>query len=529
MPSRGAAETVVAEMWPPYTNWDFTFPPEASPPTPSFPLVVKWTEGSTVREVEVDPPHIRVVVLVPPFKGTTRTIRLLLQTSDPTTPGFELRLENPPEEEAWRCFVPGSGWELENLTTLRSPVLGRPPTPLEKHVVVNREVYEKLFLTPGSIKRGPDGFLPWYTPRVLGAAAALAFDAPIGSPFKIPVPPKMFDDGARPLTKLNYFHEKLAQSWAPKPITVTVTKHVCSKWGPDYTEDVVVHEEDAERKLVMMAAIDGHGGNEVAQLVAKNAWPLFTAELDGGLWYSDDRDWAVRAALREMCSRLDDLCFAEAKEANERNRVSGLVDAVASCFVAPPPPNKKARKVKEPLTLPKPESSAGAVACFAVIDLQQGVAHVASVGDCFAFVRDQHEGTQVVSVEHSAHLAQEQARTMLCGGYVTPPTSGGWRVPRSFGVYMASRAFGECDIKNLRPEIARSLKAEPTLTRVEFLRDWHTHFAVATDGLYVGPHTTVTATAPRHDYTLAEWWTRELNSGNFDDASCAAAELHFTN
>lgn len=416
-----------------------------------------------------------------------RKVWLRATTFDGASPDFSVQLVHAKDAE---LFVPNRGWTLTDSKKLECALLARPPTPPVPYEVLpeSRALFKEMHLAE-AVKRGPSGFLDHYSPLVLGAAISAAFDAPI--------------------------HEEEMEGGTP--LKVQVSKHISSKWGPDYTEDGLVCEEFPDERLVLMAAVDGHCGDATMRILVDNAASSFAKHWSRVAGAA--RDHKIKTALKHMIEELDEKCFAQAEEVYDRNEASGAAARLAQCF------QKTKKRARHPEKECKHEMCSGAVACFAVLDLSRAVAHTASVGDCFAFVRDSKSGKCArVSLEHSAGSARETARIMLEGGYVC--RYGG--AMRAFGSLMASRAFGECDLKGLRPEIARALKAEPAFTRIQLSPEKHSHFAVATDGLWVDGRVADDASRLGGWATsLAKMWCVQLKSDNYDDCGIVVAELSF--
>ena len=464
-------------------------------------MVGKWkcggmgaSSGGTAREVEVDLPHIQVTV-----KG--RVVNLKASSTDPCAPDFKVELLDPKDAD---LFVSEqSWWTLEDGRFLKCAVLGKPFVPAELFPMQHRDLFPHGF----AVKRGPSGFLPHYGPKVLGAAVSAAF---------------------------NREEEEPAPISHKHPFKINISQHLESKWGPEYTEDGIHHEELQKERMAFMMTVDGHGGDAITRICLEYAPRLFKDALEQHP--SQSRERRIRLALKQMVRTLDVLCQVQAKEVEARNRESGaqaLLDAFLGKTPKPQekdeePAPKRAKKHKKkalpttPTAPPKYESCAGAVACFAVLDLQEGVAHTATVGDCFAFVRIREGGgkCEQITGEHSADSPQEQARFLLEGGFV----SGGGDAPRSFGVYMPSRALGECDFKALRPEIARCMRPEPLVERFVLDPQKHTHFGVATDGLCARGQK-LSAEKSEYRDSLAHTWFSDLRSYNWDDRALVVAEL----
>lgn len=374
---------------------------------------------------------------------------------DPTKEDFTL------QTDAFDDVVAGRGWKLER-RKLVSPYLGRRPSPSVGYAG-DPKLVEDVFGWH-ALARGPDGFLDCYGASVLACAVAWAF---VRHPEDLVCPPLP----TRVLGKSS------------------MGVYEQAKFGG--SEDGHVMEQMPG--LVFGSAIDGHGGPGTMELLRARSWRAFKKHMDGD----------IRAALVGMMREMDHECYLEYARARVKWEQSGNAQYVRDVA------SGRARESKKQKRSMVPPGSSGACMSVAVVDESKGVLHAAVVGDCFVAVR-RTDGTLSQLPTHEASSPWEMARTMLLGGFVSPPGNT-WRVQ---GTMMPGRCFGDLGILP---------GAEPSLYSVP-LGDV-THVLVASDGLYVpsyGKTLTPTGKGPKED---AKSWGWELMSDNFDDRTLVVIEL----
>lgn len=326
------------------------------------------------------------------------------------------------------------GWSYDPATRrLRHALLENPYIPAKK--------YPRGAVVPGpphirknAVLRGPMGFLPWYSTKVLVAAVAqaLCLTNPQGGTWEVQ---------SKPVVGLE------ADSY-------TVGKH---RDTPNQ-DAVLVHPRDKDTGLAIFGVFDGHGSAAVAHLARDRAPVLildqFRAHLAPNEVSAAARGKAIVAALRGTMAALDRACWDEWESLNK--------------------------------TMDYREYAAGAgpgsCVLLAVVDCIAGTYAVANVGDCRAY-RCLDLGMRfcplaVLTEEHNGTLASEQARIMMLGGFVAADDRVG-------GNLLPSRVVGDVHVRVLDPAVNRSLAPVPYIHWAPI--DTACGLVLISDGLEVPP------------------------------------------
>ena len=312
-------------------------------------------------------------------------------------------------------------------------------------MIMSSEMCEFFYRVFGhsTADKGPSGFLPWYSRRTLLAAISGAFDGPVGDS-KCTIPLSVHAAG-----------EEVRQHIESVRVETEQIENDRASHG---NEDAFIVERTDD--MIMMAAVDGHVGTEVAHYIQKSAWDEFRSEL-ADIADEMDRSAKIRVALRRMCIRLDAeterICIKV--ENNIRSKLGGIIER-----------EEWDSKAVDTHSVSGP----GAVACFVVLDLLNGEMHTCTVGDCFCMVRRRDGSLWRVTPLHEASNPCEQARIMMSG--YSCSFSDTYRIG---GLLMPTRVFGDLYVKQ---DMEEALVCIPAI--LSFMLDAScTHIVVATDGL----------------------------------------------
>lgn len=167
-----------------------------------------------------------------------------------------------------------------------SPYLARVPSdPVQFAVKQNADAWTEFCKMHHSfaVEKGPSGFLPMYGLSVLAAAISAAFDRPM-------------DDDNPPFVNPTIL--------SPLPVgrVVFASKVRPKSIGRPCEDGCITHRLD-DYGLVFLAAIDGHGGHEIMEMIKENAVQKFTTAFE--LEEQGSRTARIRRALKQMHWELD--------------------------------------------------------------------------------------------------------------------------------------------------------------------------------------------------------------------------------
>jgi len=185
------------------------------------------------------------------------------------------------------------------------------------------------------------------------------------------------------------------------------------------------------RRVSLHAVLDGHGGEQSAELGSELFENFFFEELENA-------SLGIERALYNAVTRLEAEILSQAE--------------------------------KEQETIGRMINTSGTTLCAVAVDLDQGIAYCANVGDSRAVLCRGASAVEL-STDHKATLPQEIANVVHSGGFVS--------YGRVLGLLALSRAIGDCEMKTPNQLIS----AIPTMTRVD-LESADDFIAIACDGVF---------------------------------------------
>jgi serine/threonine protein phosphatase PrpC len=436
-----------------------------------------YKTGKTTTTIKNKKDQIDLAIELRGAKSSDENVTVNVTVSDsPISDNFTVRLCRGKDA---KHFVADHGWTLKtskSITTLYCEYLGKPCAP-----PVKTNAY--------GLVTGPSGFLPYYGGEVLMSAIAYAFDGPLN------------DNDPPPLVvhSSHYYTSKVPLP----PICHVELSGLIRPTESRPSEDGYVMFNDVTRGMCMLAAFDGHGGVETMKYCETMAKDIFVQAFDHfsgatGRVNGMTRTGAIRFALRYMYNEIDQKCIVKGNELvtylnaddkilelRKRRRVE-INDSNNTYWYTHSPSLIEQQPIKPPNI-----RESGACACVCIVDLNQSLLHVSSVGDCWAGIVQKVDDTtsvKVVSPMHESHDPREQARIMLRGSYVDRRMydDGPFRM---VGRMEPTRALGDEVLKRTSPEIERAFIAEPSIELIRLVPGVDQQILVASDG--VGPFTFV--------------------------------------